>query len=97
MIRKPAIAIAPLLLALAGCAPTTEGATEAQGPCKAEPVLKYVGQPFKPELAEKMKAEAGAAILRTGPENGPVTMDYNPGRLNIFYSESMKIAVVNCG
>lgn len=65
--------------------------------CDANGVQDYIGKRFTATLAEQMRKKAGAAVLRTGPENGPVTMDYQSARLNVFYDEAMLISMVNCG
>ena len=65
--------------------------------CNSKAVERYIGKRFTAVLAEQMRKEAGAALLRTGPKDGPVTMDYRVERLNVFYDEAMLIAIVNCG
>lgn len=66
-------------------------------PCNDTLVQKYIAKRFTAVLAEQMRKESGAVQLRTGPKDGPVTMDYIAGRLNIFHNEEMLIAIVNCG
>ena len=65
--------------------------------CNSKAVQSYIGKRFTAVLAEQMRKEAGAVLLRTGPKDGPVTMDYRVERLNVFYDEAMLIAVVSCG
>lgn len=93
--------IAPSLTA---CIPTPDaesmssGATDTNDTsCNSKAVESYIGKRFTAVLAEQMRKEAGAALLRTGAKGGAVTMDYRPERLNIFYDEAMLIAIVNCG
>jgi hypothetical protein len=50
-----------------------------------------------PELEQQMQKEAGAAMVRAAPQDGVITMDYNPGRLNIFHDDKNIIVRVNCG
>ena len=89
---------------LTACIPTPEtesmssGGADTNGPsCNSKAVESYIGKRFTAVLAEQMRKEAGAALLRTGAKGGAVTMDYRPERLNIFYDEAMLIAIVNCG
>ena len=65
--------------------------------CNSKAVERYFGKRFTAVLAEQMRKEAGAALLRTGPKDNAVTMDYIAARLNVFYDEAMLIAVVSCG
>ena len=74
------------------------GAADSNGgSCNSKAVESYIGKRFTAVLAEQMRKEAGATLLRTGAKGGAVTMDYRPERLNIFYDEAMLIAIVNCG
>ena len=65
--------------------------------CNSKAVERYIGKRFTAVLAEQMRKEAGAATVRTGAKDGPVTMDYIAARLNVFYDDEMLIAVVSCG
>lgn len=89
------------LVALAGCIPQADAeqtpAPPAAGKCDAASVQKYLGQKFTVKLAEQIRSETGAAIIRTGFEGDPVTMDYREDRLNLFYNRDMMITVVSCG
>jgi hypothetical protein len=104
MTRKIALGCVVALAAqtLAACIPTpdvTEASTTATeaAACDSKAVQSYIGKRFTAVLAEQMRKEAGAALLRTGPKDGPVTMDYRVERLNVFYDDAMLIAIVNCG
>jgi Peptidase inhibitor I78 family len=88
--------------ALAACIPTpdvNEASTNTAEPaaCDSKAVQSHVGKRFTAVLAEQMRKQSGASLLRTGPKDGPVTMDYRVERLNVFYDEAMLIAIVNCG
>jgi hypothetical protein len=48
-------------------------------------------------MAEEARAEAGAEHLRVTQPNQPVTMDYNPQRLNIDIDEDDTIIRLSCG
>lgn len=65
--------------------------------CNSKAVERYIGKRFTAVLAEQMRKEAGASVVRTGPKDGAVTMDYIAARLNVFYDDEMLIAVVSCG
>ena len=88
--------------ALSACIPTPDveadstNTTEAAA-CDSKSVQSSIGKRFTADLAENMRKQAGAALLRTGSKDGPVTMDYRIERLNVFYDEAMLIAIVNCG
>ena len=90
--------------ALAACIPAADAGqvssnsdTAEMAACNSKAVQSHVGKRFTAALAEQMRKEAGAALLRTGPKDGAVTMDYRVERLNVFYDEAMLIAVVSCG
>ena len=98
----------PVLLLAAGlsaCIPATRDQKPAEteimptvtGPCDAGKVQRDLGKTLDYALGETMRREAGANILRTALEGSPITMDYNPGRLNIFHDSQRKIVRINCG
>jgi Peptidase inhibitor I78 family len=81
-----------------GTAPEDDAPTlDIAGGCKADGLQRHVGKVFSAALAEQMKKEAGAQTLRTAHENGMITMDFNSGRLNIFYNDANSIVRVDCG
>lgn len=65
--------------------------------CDSYVLQRYIGKRFTAVLAEQMRKESRSTIVRTGPKDGVVTMDYNSARLNVFYNDEMLISVVNCG
>lgn len=83
---------------LAACAPTTSDPvieTPSDGPtaCKADQYQRYVGR----NRSELPAAPAGET-WRVTCTTCPVTMDYNPQRLNIVYDEATGvIRQVKCG
>ncbi len=106
MSKKAALAIITVsaIAFVSGCIPKPDAVRVSDNiksvetvPCNATVVQKYIGKRFTAVLAEQMRKESGAFQLRTGPKDGPVTMDYIAGRLNVFHNEEMLIAVVNCG
>ncbi|MBC9251821.1 hypothetical protein A9179_16240 [Pseudomonas alcaligenes] len=92
----------PTLLAcavLAACssAPEQPQASHADGRCDAAPVQQLVGDKASAEVVENARQKAGAEYLRVTRPNQPVTMDYNPQRLNIDLNDAGVILRVNCG
>jgi len=85
---------------LAGCASSPEQeapAARSDGRCDAEPVQNLVDQRITTELAEQARKKSGAEILRVTHPNQPVTMDYNPRRLNIDIDDADSIVRLSCG
>jgi len=94
----------PALLAgalLAGCASSPQqdsaGAAKGDGRCNAEPVQYLVGERITVELAEQARELSGANLLRVIHPQQPVTMDYNPQRLNIDIDDDDSIIRLSCG
>lgn len=82
---------------MAACAPMEEAAptTPSDGPtqCRADQYQRYVGR-NRSELPPKPANETWRVTCTTCP----VTMDYSPSRLNIFYEERTGvIREVKCG
>jgi hypothetical protein len=100
-----AIPVAMLATGLMACIPKADAgqvsaepaASDLDGNCIATGLDKHIGKTLTPELEKQMKKEAGTAMVRTGPHDGVITMDYNPGRLNIFHNDKKVIVRVNCG
>jgi hypothetical protein len=90
---------AALLLSAAACAPV--GGTEPDGPptgegpsqCRADQYRTYIGR-----NRSELPAQPAGATWRVTCTTCPVTMDYNPNRLNILFEEnSGVIREVKCG
>lgn len=85
---------------LAGCASSPDQdapAAKGDGRCDAEAVQNLVDQRITTELAEEARVKAGAEYLRVVHPNQPVTMDYNPQRLNIDIDDDDSIIRLSCG
>ena len=102
--RATTAAFALAATALTGCIPAADPGQVSSSSdmadaaaCNSKAVERYIGKRFTAVLAEKMRKEAGAGVVRTGPKDGAVTMDYIAARLNVFYNDEMLIAVVSCG
>lgn len=82
---------------LAACAPVDDGESvpPSDGPtqCRADQYQRYVGR-NRSELPPRPASETWRVTCTTCP----VTMDYSPSRLNIFYEERTGIIrEVKCG
>jgi len=105
MTKWRALPVAMLATGLSACIPASrepqspemEAGPHISGPWDAGPMQRNLGKTLDAALGETMRREAGAEVLRTSPEGGPITMDYNAGRLNIFYDSQRKIVRINCG
>jgi len=75
-----------LLLAATGCVPPEADSCGAQG------LEHLVGQPA--QVLDSMRFGGPVRILQEG---APMTMDYNPGRLNITKDAAGRISRVWCG
>lgn len=83
------------VLALAACAPLPPSGPPTDGPdqCMASQYQYLVGQ-----NRSRIPAQPSGATWRVTCTTCPVTMDYNPNRLNIFYNEqSGTVEQVRCG
>lgn len=86
------------LLAACSSSPATRTTEKAgDGRCDAEAVQHFVDQRITSEMAEEARVEAGAKYLRVTQPNQPVTMDYNPQRLNIDIDDADSIIRLSCG
>jgi hypothetical protein len=84
---------------LAACAPVSGGGPAPSPPgdgptlCKAEQYQRYVGR-----NRSELPARAEGEVWRVTCTTCPVTLDYNPHRLNILFEESTGvIRDVKCG
>lgn len=91
------------ILALAGC---STGYTQ-QGPemaerappqeCDASSVQEFVGQRATQDLGQLLMERTGAEVLRWGPPDSAMTMDYRVERLTVSYDADMIIEMIACG
>ena len=91
------LSLAAAGLLAAACAPVdNSGSTppdDSPSQCKADRYQSFIGR-NRSELPPKPADETWRVTCTTCP----VTMDYNPNRLNIFYEESSGIVrEVKCG
>lgn len=101
-----AVPVAILAAGLMACIPKADAEPEQAssepiipdvGNCNAAGLDKHVGSTLTPELQAAIKKQAGATMVRTAPDDGMISMDYNSGRLNIFYDKKKVIVRINCG
>ncbi|GAA0869666.1 hypothetical protein GCM10009116_15020 [Brevundimonas basaltis] len=95
-IHLPSLAAAGLLIAACapvepGPAPTPPGDSPSQ--CRADHYQRYIGR-----NRSELPARPAGEVWRVTCTTCPVTMDYNPARLNILYDQSSGvIREVKCG
>ena len=96
--------ISIVAIGLIACTPESDrAAMSAESPkpklkfkCDAKPLQKYLGQQFTNNIVKQIQQETGATFVRTGNEKDPVTEDYRPDRLNIFYDDRKLITIIEC-
>lgn len=100
------LATAALLAACAAPAPAPAPGAAAPAPavpaepvfqCNAEGARFAVGQQVTPQLEAAARARAGAGTARVLKPNQAVTMELNPGRLNISVDARGRVKDVHCG
>ncbi len=96
-------------LSLAGCIPNapksqTESSStppndmaDLKGACSTKGIDNAIGKTLTPELIASLKMQAKADTVRVAPQNGMITMDFSPLRLNIFHDDKDVIVQINCG
>ncbi len=86
---------------LAACAPVDAGedlpARAPDGECDASGVQGLIGQRASAEMGARLLRETGATVLRWGPPDSAMTMDYSPSRLTVSYNRAMLIERISCG
>ncbi|MGH8083655.1 MAG: I78 family peptidase inhibitor [Lysobacter sp.] len=91
--------VAGLLLSMAACTtmPAADAPPVAAGPCQAEAAGWAIGRAASPEVVERARTETRSSHARVIEPGQPVTMDYNPDRLNIEVNERGAITGLKCG
>lgn len=89
-------ALGAVVLGLAACAPVGDAPhpiSPGENQCRASDYQYLIGR-----SRSEIPAEPAGATWRVTCTSCPVTMDYNPRRLNIFYDEGSGIVrEVRCG
>lgn len=93
--------IVPAALALTACTYLPDkGGPQPKPPtaiCDAGQVQYAVGKAYTDSLGNTLKKQSGAAVLRSIPPGGMVTMDLREDRLNINYDQRRIITKIGCG
>ncbi|MDP2764145.1 MAG: I78 family peptidase inhibitor [Brevundimonas sp.] len=91
--------VAMTVLLMAACAPVDAGDPgppppgDGPGQCKADQYQRYIGR-----NRSELPARPADEVWRVTCTTCPVTMDYNPRRLNILFEQSTGvIREVSCG
>ncbi|MWV11404.1 hypothetical protein F3I62_04780 [Pseudomonas sp. R-28-1W-6] len=75
----------------------SEPSADFDSRCDADPIHELIGKTLDNQLATEARDQADARFLRITRPNQPVTMDYNPQRLNIDIDDAGVILQVSCG
>lgn len=75
----------------------SEPSADFDSRCDADPVHELIGKTLDNQLASEARDKADARFLRITRPNQPVTMDYNPQRLNIDIDNAGVVLQVSCG
>jgi len=65
--------------------------------CDATNAQNLVGQLADAEMGQRLLRATGAQVLRWGPPDSAMTMDFRPDRLTVSYDASMAITRIACG
>ncbi|WP_374669983.1 I78 family peptidase inhibitor [Ramlibacter sp.] len=90
------------LTTLAGCAappaqPEAAPPPPLAGTCEAQAAQFAMGMPYGEALAEEVRRKSGARTVRVLRPGMAVTMEYDPGRINLGVDAAMRVTRVNCG
>lgn len=88
------VVLKPILVcaALAACAPVVVDPGDQPGTCGAEAWSSYIGAP-----SSSLDAVRFRQPVRVIPAGAPITMDFNPDRLNFELDTRGRISRVYCG
>jgi|GEM_PF-2219992 len=75
---------------------TSDALPDPKQSCNADPVQWAIGRPATPQLAERLRREAGADTVRILPPDMAVTEEFRFGRLNIATDRSNVIVRLYC-
>ena len=89
------------MLATTACTPTTEDPSSSPPPlaevdCGAGQLGGYIGQPGSEQVLALIRQWRGDNPIRVLKPGSAMTMDYRPGRLNIFLDENDRIKEFKC-
>ena len=101
-VALPLLSLAPLLLALGGCAATPEMRTGGPHPpkpmqCDADRARWAIGREATADVVDEVRAATRSEHVRVIHPGQAVTMDFSPVRVNIHVNERNAITSVTCG
>ncbi|MGQ4660830.1 I78 family peptidase inhibitor [Lysobacter sp. F6437] len=99
VIHPAVLPVSVLLLSMVACTamPPVDAPPMANGPCVADAASWSIGRAATPEVVERARAESHSTDVRVIEPGQPVTMDFNPDRLNINVNERGAITGLKCG
>ena len=65
--------------------------------CDAGPAQSQLGETYTEALGQQLQELTGATILRAVHEGDPVTMDFRPERLTVFWNDAGQVVKISCG
>lgn len=88
--------------ALTGCAappaqPEAAPPPQLAGTCEAQAAQFAVGMAYGEALADEVRRKSGARTSRVLRPGMAVTMEYDPGRINLAVDAAQRVTRVNCG
>lgn len=74
----------------------SSGSTQP-GTCDGQAVQNLVGQQYSESLDSDIQSGAGANQIRVLKPGQVMTMEYNPGRVNVIIEDNGAISAIRCG
>jgi len=110
MMKRAGISLLPmaglvmgLAAGLVACAPTKPLQPASPGPqigsdgdCHADRVAWAIGQPGNEQVFARVWKESGAGLIRPIGPGQPVTRDFKPDRINVYFDANNIITAVDC-
>lgn len=103
MIKKLTFLAFVTLVALSGCQNSNSANTEtvsstpSNATCNPEGLQQFIGLAPMENVLEQIRLESGAMTVRVIRFDQPVTLEYNPERVNIVTDAAGMITSINCG
>ncbi|AZY49000.1 I78 family peptidase inhibitor [Bordetella avium] len=96
------------LAGLAGCAAkpaaspaqdalSSDSALSGGASCDAQSAQSWLGQPFTDSSSADVRKRSGSDTVRVLKPGQVMTLEYNPGRVNIIVDGQGKISAIRCG